>query len=83
LSQHVAGPIIGAAESTAIALLPIDNARDRRLAAPRPARADTGLQISLAALRKVEWVVYAKRPFGGPDAVLASTRHWHSWSVPS
>jgi hypothetical protein len=25
----------------------------------------------LAALRKVEWVVYAKRPFGGPDAVLA------------
>jgi hypothetical protein len=27
--------------------------------------------IFLAALRKVEWVVYAKRPFGGPDAVLA------------
>jgi hypothetical protein len=25
----------------------------------------------LAALRKIEWVVYAKRPFGGPDAVLA------------
>src|SRR5437764_10983166 len=25
----------------------------------------------LAVLRKVEWVVYAKRPFGGPDAVLA------------
>jgi hypothetical protein len=25
----------------------------------------------VAALRKVEWVVYAKRPFGGPDAVLA------------
>jgi len=23
----------------------------------------------VAALRKVEWVVYAKRPFGGPDAV--------------
>jgi Putative transposase len=25
----------------------------------------------LAALRKVEWVVYVKRPFGGPGAVLA------------
>ncbi len=25
----------------------------------------------LAALRKIEWVVYAKRPFGGPEAVLA------------
>jgi len=25
----------------------------------------------LAALRKVKWVVYAKRPFGGPEAVLA------------
>ena len=27
-------------------------------------------QTFLAALRKVEWVVYAKRPFGGPNAVL-------------
>jgi hypothetical protein len=25
----------------------------------------------LAPLRKVEWVVYSKRPFGGPEAVLA------------
>jgi hypothetical protein len=25
----------------------------------------------LNALRKVEWVVYAKRPFGGPEQVLA------------
>jgi hypothetical protein len=25
----------------------------------------------LAASRKMEWVVYAKRPFGGPEAVLA------------
>ena len=25
----------------------------------------------LDALQKIEWVVYAKRPFGGPDAVLA------------
>lgn len=28
-------------------------------------------QIRLAPLRKAEWVVYAKRPFGGPEAVLA------------
>ena len=26
---------------------------------------------SLAPLRTTEWVVYAKRPFGGPEAVLA------------
>jgi hypothetical protein len=25
----------------------------------------------LAPLRKSDWVVYAKRPFGGPKAVLA------------
>jgi len=25
----------------------------------------------LAPMRKIEWVVYAKRPFGGPEAVLA------------
>ena len=25
----------------------------------------------LAPLRKTEWVVYAKEPFGGPQAVLA------------
>jgi hypothetical protein len=25
----------------------------------------------LAPLRRTEWVVYAKRPFGGPQAVLA------------
>jgi putative transposase len=25
----------------------------------------------LAPLRKAEWVVYTKRPFGGPEAVLA------------
>jgi len=30
-----------------------------------------GFKAWLAALRKIEWVVYAKRPFGGPDAVLA------------
>ncbi len=25
----------------------------------------------LSPLRKIEWVVYAKRPFAGPEAVLA------------
>jgi len=28
----------------------------------------------MAPLRKAEWVVYSKRPFGGPEAVLAISR---------
>jgi hypothetical protein len=28
----------------------------------------------LAPLRKIEWVVFAKRPFAGPEAVLAYLR---------
>jgi hypothetical protein len=36
----------------------------------------------LAAVRKVEWVVYAKRPFGGPDAVLAYlSRYTHRIAI--
>jgi hypothetical protein len=36
----------------------------------------------LAALRKIEWVVYAKRPFGGPDAVLAYlSRYTHRIAI--
>jgi hypothetical protein len=36
----------------------------------------------LAALRKHEWVVYAKRPFGGPDAVLAYlSRYTHRIAI--
>jgi hypothetical protein len=39
------------------------------------ARADLATRDAFAAflapLRKVEWVVFAKRPFGGPEAVLA------------
>ena len=36
----------------------------------------------LAALRKVEWVVYAKRPFGGSDAVLAYlSRYTHRIAI--
>jgi Putative transposase/Transposase zinc-binding domain len=31
---------------------------------------------SLAELRRVEWVVYAKRPFAGPAAVLAYLGHY-------
>ena len=39
-------------------------------------------QTFLAALRKVEWVVYAKRPFGGPDAVLAYlSRYTHRTAI--
>jgi hypothetical protein len=30
-----------------------------------------GFAAYLAPLRKAEWVVYSKRPFGGPEAVLA------------
>jgi hypothetical protein len=34
--------------------------------------ADPGaFETHLAPLRRAEWVVYAKRPFGGPEAVLA------------
>jgi predicted Zn-ribbon and HTH transcriptional regulator len=37
---------------------------------------------SLAPLRKVEWVVYAKRPFGGPEAVLAYlSRYTHRVAI--
>ena len=39
-------------------------------------------QTFLAALRKIEWVVYAKRPFGGPDAVLAYlSRYTHRIAI--
>jgi hypothetical protein len=36
----------------------------------------------IAAMRKVEWVVYAKRPFGGPKAVLAYlSRYTHRIAI--
>jgi hypothetical protein len=36
----------------------------------------------LAPLRKIEWVVYAKRPFGGPKAVLAYlSRYTHRVAI--
>ncbi len=36
----------------------------------------------LASLRKVEWVVYAKEPFGGPQAVLAYlSRYTHRVAI--
>jgi len=36
----------------------------------------------LAASRKTEWVVYAKRPFGGPEAVLAYlSRYTHRVAI--
>jgi hypothetical protein len=36
-----------------------------------PLAEPTAFAAYLAPLRKAEWVVYAKRPFGGPEAVLA------------
>jgi hypothetical protein len=39
-------------------------------------------QTFLAALRKVEWAVYAKRPFAGPEAVLAYlARYTHRTAI--
>jgi hypothetical protein len=36
----------------------------------------------LASLRKIEWVVYAKRPFAGPEAVLAYlSRYTHRVAI--
>jgi hypothetical protein len=36
----------------------------------------------LARLRKIEWVVYAKRPFAGPEAVLAYfSRYTHRVAI--
>ena len=36
----------------------------------------------LASLRKTEWVVYSKRPFGGPEAVLAYlSRYTHRVAI--
>jgi putative transposase len=42
----------------------------------------TLFKTHLAALRKLEWVVYAKPPFGGPDAVLAYlSRYTHRIAI--
>ena len=42
----------------------------------------TRFKAYVAALRKVEWVVYAKRPFGGPGAVLAYlSRYTHRIAI--
>ncbi len=39
-------------------------------------------KAQLATLQKIEWVVYAKRPFGGPDAVLAYlSRYTHRIAI--
>jgi hypothetical protein len=42
----------------------------------------TAFTAYLAPLRKAEWVVYAKRPFGGPEAVLAYlSRYTHRVAI--
>ena len=43
----------------------------RLLRRSRPARRPARLRRRLAPARRTEWVVYAKRPFAGPKAVLA------------
>ena len=44
--------------------------------------APAAFKAYLAPLRKREWVVYAKRPFGGPDAVLAYlSRYTHRIAI--
>jgi len=42
----------------------------------------TAFRDGLAPLRRTEWVVYAKRPFGGPQAVLAYlSRYTHRVAI--
>ena len=44
--------------------------------------APAAFHARLAALRKVEWVVYVERPFGGPAAVLAYlSRYTHRIAI--
>jgi hypothetical protein len=43
---------------------------------------ETAFATFLAPLRKTEWVVYSKRPFGGPEAVLAYlSRYTHRVAI--
>jgi predicted Zn-ribbon and HTH transcriptional regulator len=47
-----------------------------------PLAADKAFTAYLRPLRKIEWVVYAKRPFGGPEAVLAYlSRYTHRVAI--
>ena len=54
---------------------------------PKPPAATTSpgahaFATYLAPLRKAEWVVYSKRPFGGPEAVLAYlSRYTHRVAI--
>ena len=50
--------------------------------APAPLAERHAFAAYLAPLRKVEWVVYAKRPFAGPQAVLAYlSRYTHRVAI--
>jgi Putative transposase/Transposase zinc-binding domain len=47
-----------------------------------PLVADKAFTAYLRPLRKAEWVVYSKRPFGGPEAVLAYlSRYTHRVAI--
>ena len=48
----------------------------------RAARSAHAFAADLAPLRKIEWVVYAKRPFAGPEAVLTYlSRYTHRVAI--
>ncbi len=47
-----------------------------------PLAASNAFAAYLRPLRKIEWVVYSKRPFGGPEAVLAYlSRYTHRVAI--
>jgi hypothetical protein len=49
---------------------------------PRPLADGRAFAAYLAPSRKIEWVLYAKRPFAGPEAVLAYlSRYTHPVAI--
>jgi hypothetical protein len=64
-------------------LIAVHQARHLKFFGGHVALADTqAFAAYLAPLRRAEWVVYAKRPFGGPQAVLAYlSRYTHRVAI--
>jgi hypothetical protein len=47
-----------------------------------PLTATTAFDAHIAPLRRIEWIVYAKRPFAGPEQVLAYlSRYTHRIAI--
>ena len=68
-----AGPRAVAFVSASVPATPAGSVRQRRAGIFRrsgPVNGADGLYRYIAPLRQVEWNVYAKRPFGGPQQVL-------------